>query len=168
VGVVTAGGWASTVPDLLVAEGRYGVRIDETVDDAMRIFEAAVTDASEADPWLGDHPVRVSWPGGMFAPGSLPAGHPLLSRVAEAVTDVVGRRPRAVGGPYGSDLRHYAAAGVPMLQYGPGDVRYAHATDEHVALEDVYSCARVYAVLAVRACGLIPPQLRETAGRHAG
>ena len=168
VGVVTAGGWASTVPDLLVAEGRYGVRIDETVDDAMRIFEEAVTDASEADPWLGDHAVRVSWPGGMFAPGSLPAGHPLLSRVAEAVTDVVGRRPRAVGGPYGSDLRHYAAAGVPMLQYGPGDVRYAHATYEHVALEDVYSCARVYAVLAVRACGLIPPQLRETAGRHAG
>jgi acetylornithine deacetylase len=40
-----------------------------------------------------------------------------------------------------------------MLQYGPGDVRYAHATDEHVELADVVACARVYALLALRMCG---------------
>ncbi len=153
VGIVSAGDWASTVPDLLVAEGRYGVRIDETVEEAVRAFETAVHEATDADPWLRTHPVRVSWPGGMFAPGALPAGHHLLDRVGDAVTDVTGHRPPAFGGPYGSDLRHYAAAGVPMVQYGPGEARYAHAVDEHVVLADVFCCARVYAVLAVRACG---------------
>lgn len=153
IGIVSAGDWASTVPDLLVAEGRYGVRSDETVQEAVRAFEAAVTAESQGDPWLRVNPVRVSWPGGMFAPGALPAGHPLLSQLNQAVTDVVGRRPRAVGGPYGSDLRHYAAAGVPALQYGPGDVAFAHAVNEHVVLEDVFTCARVYAVMAVRRCG---------------
>ena len=56
------------------------------------------------------------------------------------------------GAPYGSDLRQYAAAGVPCVQYGPGDVRYAHATDEHVDVADVLRCARVYALLALRLC----------------
>jgi acetylornithine deacetylase len=152
VGVVRAGDWASTVPDRLVAEGRYGVRIDETIPAAMAAFEAAVGDVASSDPWLRDHPVTVSWPGGMFGPGELPSGHRLLADVSSAVTAVRGGPPRTFGGPYGSDLRHYAGAEVPMLQYGPGDVRYAHATDEHVEMADVFACARVYALLAVRMC----------------
>lgn len=61
--------------------------------------------------------------------------------------------PEVKGAPYGSDLRLYAAAGIPTLQYGPGDVRYAHATDEHVRLSEVLHAARAYALLAVRRCG---------------
>ena len=72
--------------------------------------------------------------------------------VAAAVVDVAGTAPDVHGAPYGSDLRQYTAAGVPCLQYGPGDVRYAHATDEHVEITDVLRCARVYALLALRAC----------------
>jgi acetylornithine deacetylase len=112
-----------------------------------------VGEAAAGDQWLCDHPVRVTWPGGKFGPGALPAGHRLLQDVSAAVTAVRGSAPSTVGGPYGSDLRLYAGAGVPMLQYGPGDVRYAHATDEHVELADVFACARVYALLALRMCG---------------
>ena len=54
--------------------------------------------------------------------------------------------------PYGSDLLQYAAAGVPTLQYGPGDARHAHALDEHVRIADVLHCARTYALLALRLC----------------
>jgi acetylornithine deacetylase len=152
VGKVSAGDWASTVPDRLVASGRFGVRADETVGDARTVFEAAVAEACASDPWLRDHPVAVRWPGGIFAPGSLPSGHRLLDDVRTAVRDVRDELPLARGGPYGSDLRHYANAGVATVQYGPGDVRHAHAVDEHVLLADVFACARVYALLAVRAC----------------
>jgi acetylornithine deacetylase len=153
VGTVSAGDWASTVPDRLVATGRYGVRIDETVGAARIEFETAVAEACSRDPWLSDHPVDVSWPGGVFAPGALPPGHALLDHVRHAVRDVRGNVPSALGGPYGSDLRHYANAGIPTLQFGPGDVRHAHAVDEHVLIADVVECARVYALLAVRSCG---------------
>jgi acetylornithine deacetylase len=152
IGVVSAGDWASTVPDRLVASGRYGVRVDETVDDARHQFEAAVAATCAADPWLSEHPVSVAWPGGAFAPGALPAGHRLLDDVRLAVRDLRGAEPRAAGGPYGSDLRHYASAGIATVQYGPGDVEFAHAVDEHVRLDDVVACARVYALLAVRSC----------------
>jgi len=153
VGTIQAGDWASTVPDLLVAEGRYGVRLGEPVADARAAFERAVAEACAKDEWLRDHPVQVSWPGGVFASGLLPEGDPLLDDILRAAVDAGADSPDVKGGPYGSDLRQYTGAGIPTLQYGPGDVRFAHAVDEHVALADVLHCARAFALLAVRRCG---------------
>jgi len=152
VGIVAAGDWASTVPDRLVAQGRYGVRPDETVADARHAFEAAVAAACAADPWLTEHPVGVSWPGGVFAPGALADGDPFLDEVRRAVVDAGALDPPVLGGPYGSDLRHYAAAGVATVQYGPGDVRHAHAIDEQVEIDDLVACARAYGLLILGRC----------------
>jgi len=153
VGRIEAGEWASTVPDLLIAEGRYGVRLGEPITNAREVFESAIAEACAKDAWLRDHPVKVSWPGGAFASGVLPDDDPLLPATVQAATDAGVRTPEVKGAPYGSDLRQYAGAGIPTLQYGPGDVRYAHATDEHVRLADVLHAARTYALLAVRRCG---------------
>ncbi len=153
IGVVHAGDWASTVPDRLVAEGRYGVLPGESLVAARAAFEIAVTQACGDDEWLSANPVVVEWPGGAFASGRLPEGHPLLDQVRSVVGDVTGTAPAVRGGPYGSDLRQYAAAGIPTLQYGPGEARHAHALDEHVRLADVAHCTRVYALLALRRCG---------------
>ncbi|MBA8822732.1 acetylornithine deacetylase [Saccharopolyspora lacisalsi] len=155
IGMVRAGDWASTVPDLAVAEGRYGVRLGEDVAAAKAEFTEVVARACAADPWLAEHPVRVSWPGGTFASGQLPAGHPLLDQTRDAAEAAGAPRPEALGAPYGTDLRHYAAAGVPTLQYGPGDVRHAHAHDEHVEVADLEQAARTYALLAMRRCGVV-------------
>ncbi|MDF2094168.1 ArgE/DapE family deacylase [Knoellia sp. 3-2P3] len=154
IGVLRAGDWASTVPDRLVAEGRYGVRIGESLEDARTAFEQAVGRACAADPWLCEHPVEVAWPGGAFASAGLTADDPLVRDVTSCVEAQGDSTPEVVGAPYGSDLRLYVAAGVPTLQYGPGDVRHAHALDEHVAVADLLRCARVYALLALRRCGV--------------
>jgi acetylornithine deacetylase len=153
IGVVRAGDWASTVPDLLVAEGRYGVRIGEPVDQARADFESAVAAACRGDPWLSSHPARVSWPGGVFSSGKLPDGHRLLDDVRVACADAAQRTPATRGAPSGSDLRLYAAAGIPTLLFGPGNLATAHAADEHVAITDLVACARTYALLALRSCG---------------
>jgi len=152
IGVVRAGNWASTVPDRLVAEGRYGVRPGEPVTAARGAFETAVAAACAGDDWLAEHPASVAWPGGAFASGRLPEGHRLISDVSDAAVAAGGARPPVRGAPYGSDLRQYAAAGVPTLQYGPGEARHAHALDEQVRIADVVHCARAYAVLALRLC----------------
>ncbi|MEU5848206.1 ArgE/DapE family deacylase [Saccharopolyspora shandongensis] len=154
IGMAKAGDWASTVPDLAIAEGRYGVRLDESIPAAKTEFESAIAQACAADPWLSEHPVRVSWPGGMFASGRLPEGHRLLAETQDAAAAAGAPRPTAVGAPYGTDLRLYAAAGVPTLQYGPGDIRYAHAHDEHVAVAELERAARAYALLAIHRCGI--------------
>jgi acetylornithine deacetylase len=155
IGTVRAGDWASTVPDLLVAEGRYGVRLGEDPAQARAAFGAAVAAACAADPWLSDHPVRVTWPGGQFASGRLPEGHRLLALVQGAWTDATGRPPpQPRGAPYGSDLRLYAAAGVPTLHLGPGEVTQAHTVGESVPLGDVEHVAGTLALAALRFCGV--------------
>jgi acetylornithine deacetylase len=153
VGIVRAGDWASTVPDALVAQGRLGVRLGEDTAAARAELEETVAGAAGADPWLRDHPPLVTWPGGQFASGALPSGHPLLAQVQQASADVGNQVPQPAAAPYGSDLRLYAGiGGIPTLHLGPGDVRDAHSPHEHVDLDEVVAVARALAVLAVRRC----------------
>lgn len=154
VGKVTAGDWASSVPDLLIAEGRLGVRLGEDPQDARNALERAIAQAGERDPWLRDHPVEIAWPGGQFASGRIDESHPFIGEVTAAVADVEGRVAEQTAAPYGSDLRLYAGiGGIPTLHYGPGDVRFAHAPREQVAIEELVRTTRSLLVLAMRRCG---------------
>jgi acetylornithine deacetylase len=157
VGMVRAGDWASSVPDLLVAEGRYGVALGETVHDARGALEAAVAEACASDPWLCDHPVEIDWWGGVFASSRLPEGSTLADRVCSAQAAVSGRPQQVWGAPYGSDLRLLTElGGIPTVQYGPGDPSLAHGPLEKVPVEEVLIAAKSLAVLALDHCGLAP------------
>jgi len=154
VGTVRAGDWASSVPDLLVAEGRLGVRLGEDPAQARTELETCVAEACTDDPWLRSHPARVTWPGGQFASGRLPAGHPLAALLGDAHAEVTGGpRPSERGAPYGSDLRLYSGAGIPTLQYGPGDVRLAHGPQERVHVSEVVTVTRALVLATLRAVG---------------
>jgi acetylornithine deacetylase len=155
IGRVTCGDWASSVPDLLVAEGRLGVALDEPVEAARAELEQAVAEACEQDPWLRDHPVGVEWWGGQFASGRTPVDSDLAARVAGAHAAVTGGGvPGEWGAPYGSDLRLLTGlGGIPTLHYGPGDAVLAHAPDESVPLSEVAVAARTLALLALDVCG---------------
>jgi acetylornithine deacetylase len=154
IGMVHAGDWSSSVPDLLVAEGRLGVRLDEEPAAARAALERAVAGVSARDAWLRDHPVEVRWTGGQFASGRLDVAHPLVDEVRSAI-GLVEQRTVALGAaPYGSDLRLYAGmGGIPTLHYGPGDVRLAHGPSEQVDVAETIRTARTLAVLAARRCG---------------
>ncbi|MFD2091741.1 ArgE/DapE family deacylase [Blastococcus deserti] len=154
IGRVRAGDWASSVPDRLVAEGRYGVRLGEPVETARTVFEERVAAICAGHSWLADHPVRVTWTGGAFASGQLPPGHPLLPAVRTAVADAGGGTAPERALAAGSDLRQYAAAGVPTLHYGPGDLNLAHGPLEKVPVAEVVTAARAFVLLTVRACAV--------------
>ncbi len=154
IGRLRAGDWASSVPDLLVAEGRLGVAIGEPTADARADLEDAVAAACERDPWLREHPVEVEWWGGQFASGRIPPGSDLVDRVRAAHWAAGGRPQDVYGAPYGSDLRLLTGlAGIPTLQYGPGDARLAHGPDESVPLDEVATAARTLALVALDVCG---------------
>jgi acetylornithine deacetylase len=154
VGVVRGGDWASSVPDLVVAEGRLGVALDEPAGAAREALEAAVAEACRSDPWLAGHPVGVEWWGGQFASGRTPAASPLVAAVRRAHAAVSDRAQDTWGAPYGSDLRLMTGlGGVPTVHYGPGDAGLAHGPDESVPLEEVRTAARALAVLALDLCG---------------
>jgi acetylornithine deacetylase len=154
VGTLRAGDWASSVPDLLVAEGRLGVALGEPVEAARAELERTVAEVCASDRWLAEHPVRVEWVGGQFASSLLPEGHSLLPLVAGAHRRVTGRIPRVMGAPWGSDIRLLSdLAGMPAVHYGPGDVRKAHGPDESVPVADLVTVTRALVMLVARVCG---------------
>ena len=146
VGTLRAGDWPSSVPDLLVAEGRLGVGLTESVADARADFERCLSE-------LG-HPIDIDWYGGQFSPGMLPQGSPLLQQVADVHAAVTGAAPVVEGAPYGSDLRLLTAAGIPTVLYGPGDVRAAHAPDESVPVDELVRVTEALVLLAADVCGI--------------
>ena len=155
VGMVSAGEWASNVPDKLVAEGRLGVQLDEDPRQARLALEDTIAEASAKDAWLRENRPVVSWPGGQFASGRTDSDHPLVTEVIDAVRDTGGEPPVLGAEVYGSDLRLYAGiGGIPTLHYGPGDIRVAHGPQEHVAIDDVVQVTRALVVLALRRCGV--------------
>ncbi len=153
IGTIHAGDWASSVPDLLIAEGRLGVALDEPMETARAELEFAVAEACSNDPWLRDHPATIEWWGGQFASGRMPEDSDLLDRVRAAHTAVGGATQESWTAPYGSDLRLMTGiGGVPTLQYGPGEAVRAHGPDENVPLDQVLTTARALALLALDMC----------------
>jgi acetylornithine deacetylase len=154
VGTVRAGDWASSVPESLTFEGRYGLAVDEDVADARRYFEEAIDHAAQADPWLRDHPPQVDWWGGQFAPASIATDHPLVETLCGAYSATSGAPARVAGMTYGADMRLLIGEGhTPTVLFGPGDVRQAHRPDEFVPVTDLITAVRTLALLALRFCG---------------
>lgn len=157
VGTVRAGEWPSTVPDVLVAEGRLGVALGEPVEHARAALERAVAEVCAEDPWLAGHPVAVEWWGGQFGSGQVAADSRAALAVAAAHATVTGARPPTYGVPYGSDQRLLTAAGVPTVLYGPGDVALAHSPDESVPIAELVTATRTFITLLAQVCGEARP-----------
>ena len=139
VGRLRAGRWSSQVPEELVFEGRLGVPIGHSLDDARTGLERAVAAAAgDAGP-----PVEITWSGGQFAPGETAVDDPWVTLVRDAATAELGHSPRLIGVGYGSDMRLYTARGIPTVLFGPSGLRLAHAVDEHVVAGDLATVARV-------------------------
>jgi len=151
VGRVVSGDWPSTVPELLVAEGRYGVLPGESLRDARAEFETYLATVAAEDPWLASHPPQVEWFEGQFEPAETPADAQILQVVAEQHKVSTGHTPISHGVSYGSDLRFFTNdAQMDAVLYGPGDVAVAHTVHEHVPLQDLKVTVEVIANLCAQ------------------
>lgn len=155
VGTIRGGDWASSVPDHLAFEGRFGVSPEEDLTTARRTLERSVARAAQGDAWLRDHPPRVEWWGQQFEPATTPSLDPLVTTVADAAGSVLGSRPPLRGMTYGADMGILVNhGGIPTVLFGPGNIRRAHQPDECVEVAGLVAAARSLAVSAMRFCGV--------------
>jgi len=156
VGTLSAGEWPSSVPDRLVCEGRIGVALGETIGDTRMDLETTIAEVCASDEWLRQHPVSVEWFGGQFASGHIASDHALVGLVSDAhiaQADGVVASPQVHGAPYGSDLRLMVGLGhIPTLHYGPGNVKHAHAPNEHVPCDQLEAVTRSLVLAILRFC----------------
>jgi len=139
VGQLRAGRWSSQVPEELTFEGRLGVPVGQSLQDARDGLERAVAAAADDD----GPPVEIVWSGGQFAPGETALDDPWVTLVQDAAAAELGAPPPLIGVGYGCDMRLFCARGIPCLLFGPSGIELAHAVDEHVAIADLEAVARV-------------------------
>jgi acetylornithine deacetylase len=153
IGRITAGDWPSSVPDLLICEGRYGIAPGEDPATAKHEFEQAVDRSARQHPYLREHRPVVEWWGGQFLPARTADDAAIVTTTIGAVTAVTGTAPRLEGMTYGADMRLLVnEAGIPTVLFGPGNVRRAHRPDESVPIADLIVVAQVIALTALRFC----------------
>jgi acetylornithine deacetylase len=151
IGRMSAGDWPSSVPDLLICEGRYGIAPGEDTNAAKAEFANAVRHAALGDPYLRERPPLIEWWGGQFMPAATPPDAGIVRTTSEAIRSVSGQAPRIEGMTYGADMRLLVnQGGIPTVLFGPGDVRRAHRPDELVPIDDLLTVARVIALLVLR------------------
>jgi acetylornithine deacetylase/succinyl-diaminopimelate desuccinylase family protein len=78
----------------------------------------------------------------------LPAAHPWVGIVGDAVLKAIGRRPGKIGMTFTTDARFVRnQAGIPAVVCGPGEVAQAHTVDEWVSVEQLVDACAAYAEL---------------------
>jgi acetylornithine deacetylase len=153
VGVVRAGNWASTVPELLVAEGRIGLIPGEEIEPFREMVAGRIAAVAERDSWLKENPPKLEWFGGQFAPSEVPSDAPICEAIKHAHELATGEEPAVEGAPYGADMRLFIRfGGVPCVMYGAGDVNVAHAPDEHVSITELMTATKTIAYLLADWC----------------
>jgi len=161
-GVVAGGPKGVAVPffisEFMTTEYCCWYHPDEDPEDVKQEIEDHVTRAAQLDPWLRDNPPvfewKLNWP-----PFSVDPEHPICVAVGDAHelaaegTRYAGR-PEVHGFAAVEDVTFLNLGGVPAISYGPGDLRVAHADDEHCLIDELVTSCKTYAVLAMQWCGV--------------
>jgi len=146
VGLIRGGEWSSTVMDRLHIEVRVGVPLGQTVRQAEERVRQAIAEEAADNPWLADNPPTVTRIAAGFGAAETDTDDPLVTTLAGVAEREFGDAPDIKAAPYGCDMAAWVSlAGVPTVLYGPGDIEWAHAADEHVSIRTTYGVARVLA-----------------------
>jgi len=156
VGTVRGGDWPSTVPALLVAEGRFGVFPGESIEEARAALSRALDSVVECHP-LADHPPKLEWFEGQFESGEVDPDAPIVRTVGRSHRRVHASDAGIGAVSSGTDARLFTRhANTPTVLYGPGNVAHAHTVDERVSIDEVVRCTKVLAHAIIDWCG--PPE----------
>lgn len=142
VGMIAGGTSVNTVPDLCRIEIDRRVVSGEDPEKAphhllayLKETEAIAFPVECEKPWMSK---------GALTP-ELSAE--LVKLLGRAIDAVVGRHQVQVVA-YGTDASTLAAAGIPSVVFGPGDIAQAHTRDEWVSLEQVEKAGEILYRLA--------------------
>lgn len=80
----------------------------------------------------------------MHDPSITPPGSRIVEVTCDAVKTVFGGDVFPIIQWAASDARHLRAAGFNVIEYGPGEMQYLHAVNEHVTIESLEKASMVY------------------------
>jgi len=137
VGRVTGGVSPNTVPDYCRADVDRRLIPGETYDTATVELDAVLRARPDVD-----FPFSLSRASSGCLPLSPELSGALVERFGAVIDSVVGRHT-VHPVPFGTDAATVAAAGVPAVVFGPGDIAQAHTKDEWIDLAQLEPAAEI-------------------------
>jgi len=111
-----------------------------------------VKDVAMTDAWLRGHPPEIEWLIDADC-GETPADHEFV-RLCQKSVQELGHVPRVEGICSHTDMGWLVRVGIPTVNFGPGDPRLAHQSDECVEEASVLSATRMIALTILDWCGV--------------
>jgi succinyl-diaminopimelate desuccinylase len=146
-GRVEAGVKTNVVPDYATMTIDRRLILEESVEEARGEIEEVIQELRKWDPQLD---VTVKQTLG-FRGSAVPPDSVIAATVAACHQEVYGREPQKIMSP-GFDDRHYwmHQSGIPIVTYGPGLLKIAHAPDEHLYIDDLVQSTKVLALATLQ------------------
>lgn len=142
-GRVEAGVKTNVVPDYAMMTIDRRLILEESVEEAYGEIEEAIRHLQEADPQI-QVSIRKTL---AFRGSSVQSDSVISMAVANCHREVYGQEAQKIVSP-GFDDRHYwiHQAGIPIVTYGPGLLKVAHAPDEYLFIDDLVQSTKVLAL----------------------
>jgi acetylornithine deacetylase/succinyl-diaminopimelate desuccinylase family protein len=142
-----------TTPDYCSVEYNLWFYPGEDMNMIKREFEDYVQAVSRLDPWLREHPPRITWAvrGIEFPSFDTSPDDPFIRCLMGNIGRVGQSRLQAVG--YAADISWYGEKGIKGALFGPGSISQAHGQDEYVRRDDLLTATKAIALLIADWCG---------------
>jgi acetylornithine deacetylase len=149
-GVLNAGDWPATAPASACVKGVFGFLPNTTV----RAVQEGMIDAvrNSHHEYLRDH-CTISFNMLNNEGNTLPVDHPLVQELAKAAAEA-GYAGEISAMTAACDAWQYSVKlGIPTVVMGAGNLKYAHANEEQVAIEDICRTATTLIRFLEHWCG---------------
>ena len=129
---------AGTAPNYCSVEYNMWWYPDESYEDVRAEVEDVVAAVASTDPWLREHPPKLTWKLGIiyFPPLDVPLDHPAVGTLAGCLREV-GLDPSPQGFGAATDLAWYGERKLPGIICGPGRLAQCHVADEYLDTEQL-------------------------------
>lgn len=116
-----------------------------------REIEEHVRLVAATDPWLREHPPTVEWLLDADC-GETPADHEFVRLCADSLQSL-GIKAKVEGICSHTDMGWLVRVGIPTVNFGPGDPRIAHQSDEYIEEASLLNATRMIALTILHWCG---------------
>jgi acetylornithine deacetylase/succinyl-diaminopimelate desuccinylase family protein len=136
--VIKGGSISSSVPDYCELEIDRRTLAGETQETVTEEYKQLLDSLSKSNP---DFKYEIGDPTLDNAPLDTPVDSAVVTRIAQAYEEVLGK-PADVGAfPAATDAPHFLC---PAVVCGPGSINQAHTLDEYVSIDELTASARIY------------------------
>ena len=154
LGKLSGGDWVSSVPAKSRMELRIGVLEGEDLAAIRQEIADRLSEACAADPYLAEHPAKLTFHGFMADGYVLEPGSDIEAAMGTAHEAIFGEAVTSTISSAVTDARFFGLyQDTPSIVYG-ATCGLPHGIDEYVDLESLKQVTRVYALFIADWCGL--------------